>query len=155
MVSNCELIIYGEGLERDTLSDLIDKYEIKERVFLPGHTESPLVALQQADCFVLPSVSHESCPAVLAQAMACGLPLITSDFGPLAELNQHGVTGLVFPAKNVHALAESINEIVSNHPMRENFSRAARRFALESLTEMEMVDATISLYLRCAGNSCF
>jgi len=138
--------IYGEGGQRGELEGRVRAHDISERVKLPGHTEDAAEALRAADAFVLPSVSHESCPAVLAQAMATGLPLITSDFGPLAEVNRHEQSGLVFPAGNASALADAIRRLTDHPEEAEQMGCRALKRARAHLSLDQMIDQTLRLY---------
>ena len=113
---------------------------------MPGHVENAEDCLQQADCFVLPSVSHESCPAVLAEAMASGLPLITSDFGPLAEVNLNGETGLVVPMHDPKALADAIRTLADAPKRCRDLGQAGRARAVEHFSRDAMIDKTLAIY---------
>jgi glycosyltransferase involved in cell wall biosynthesis len=145
LLPGCELKIYGDGEERGALERQIAGLCLENRVFLPGHTEFPETVLQAADCFVLPSVSHESCPAVLAQAMACGLPLVTSDFGPLSEVNLTGSTGFVCAMRDPVALATAIMEL-KRDLNRYNEMRKAALLRSTELSVDRMINQTINLY---------
>ena len=139
------LAILGDGAQREELEKQIQRAGLGDRISLPGFREDPEKELARADCFVLPSVSHESCPAVLAEAMACGLPLITSDFGPLAEVNVHGETGLVVPAGRPEVLAEAITKLKADPTRCEAMGKAGRRRA-QLFSRNRMVEKTIGLY---------
>ena len=136
----------GEGECRGELELQIAELGIGDRVFLPGHTDEPLRVLQNADCFVLPSVSHESCPAVLAQAMACGLPLVTSDFGPLAEINRNEKTGIIAPMRDVDGLCDAIRRIIRDEDFRSMAGQNGYAFAHNHLSIASMVHKTELLY---------
>jgi len=144
--SRARVTVYGEGAQRAGLEQKIEKNGLAGQIKLPGYSEDPAQVLREADAFVLPSVSHESCPAVLAQAMAAALPLITSDFGPLAEVNLHEQTGLVVPVGDPDALAAAIRRL-ADHPDQaarmagRAHQRAATHFSLE-----HMIDRTLALY---------
>jgi glycosyltransferase involved in cell wall biosynthesis len=154
MMEKCDLTIYGEGEEREDLERLIRVLGVGDRVHLPGHTEDPIEALQHADCFVLPSVSHESCPAVLAQAMACGLPLITCDFGPLAEVNVAGVTGFVCQTGSSVELEKAILELVGNSELALRLGMNGRVRAVESFEIVSMIEKMEKCYAKlCKANS--
>jgi len=145
---NVILEILGEGQERGTLEARIAELGLGGRVFLRGQVDGVEALMPAADCFALASVSHESCPAVLAQAMACGLPLVTSDFGPLPEVNLHGVTGLVSPARDSAGLAESIRRLSRDPGLCDRMAEAGVRRAAEHFSLDRMVSRTLGLYAR-------
>jgi glycosyltransferase involved in cell wall biosynthesis len=140
------LTIFGEGSKRANLEALVREYHLDEFVLMPGYTEHPALELQKADCFVLPSVSHESCPAVLAEAMASGLPLITSDFGPLAEVNVHQETGLVVPMHSVRELAESIRQLADSSELSVKLGKAGRMRFEMLFSRDAMIEKTLAIY---------
>ncbi|MBN1671919.1 MAG: glycosyltransferase family 4 protein [Kiritimatiellae bacterium] len=142
------LQIFGVGKERQALSEQIERLRLGHAVQLAGYTERPEECLARAHCFVLPSVSHESGPAALAQAMACGLPLITSDFGPLAEINIDGETGLVVEAENSLQLSAAIRRLMDDPAQCARMGAAGRRRATELLSRERMISQTIALYRR-------
>jgi len=140
------LTILGDGDERTALGDLADTLGLTERVVFEGHVEDPESYLREADCFVLASVALESCPAVLAEAMASGLPLITSDFGPLAEVNVAGRTGLVVPAGDSSALAGAIRQLADDSAKRDAMGAAGRERAVSLFSRERMFRETLSRY---------
>ncbi len=140
------LVILGEGPERGPLEKQISRAGLGERVTLPGHTESPERYFREADAFVLVSVSHESCPAVVPEAMATGLPVITSDFGPLPEINVHGETGIVVPAGEPARLAEAIRHLIDHRDEATRLGVNGRKRAVEYFSRERMVTTTLALY---------
>ena len=65
-------------------------------------------AMRRARALVVPSLSFEAMPRVLVEAFACGLPIIASRLGTLAELVEHGRTGWLVEAGDVDALAQAM-----------------------------------------------
>ena len=143
---NITLDIYGEGHQREELRGLISDLGLKDKVSLFEHIENPEDQLMIADCFVLPSVSHESCPAVLPEAMACGLPLITSDFAPLTEVNIDGTTGIVVPMRDSDALAGAIRCLYEDRNLAENMGQAGYQRARDHFSRERMIEETASIY---------
>tara|TARA_R110000764_G_scaffold75563_2_gene152443 strand:+ start:9409 stop:10518 length:1110 start_codon:yes stop_codon:yes gene_type:complete len=75
---NVRLYIFGEGELREDLERQIDNLGISERVFLMGFESNPFQFLKAADIFIFSS-NHEGFPNVIMEAMACGLPIITTN----------------------------------------------------------------------------
>ena len=138
--------ILGDGEEDGRLRKLIESKGLTDRVILRGHVEDPESYLKKADCFMLTSVSHESCPAVVPEAMACGLPVITSDFGPLPEINVHGETGLVVAARKTIAIAAAIKTLVENPERAREMGRAGRCRAVTCFGREHMIQSLLGLY---------
>ncbi len=121
------LDIVGDGDEAEELQALVQALALSPIVRFLGHSDKHIELLLDADCFVLPSVSHEGLPLALLDAMAVGLPVITSDYGPLPEVNLHQKTGLVVPARNSRDLSQAICWLVKNPNRAREMGEAGRR----------------------------
>lgn len=75
---NAKLWIIGEGKLKESLKKQIEELNLTNKVFLLGHQKNPFKYMSKADCFVFSS-SHEGFPNVLIEALACGLPVISTD----------------------------------------------------------------------------
>jgi glycosyltransferase involved in cell wall biosynthesis len=141
------LIIAGEGQEKAALTALAVQQPCTDAITFAGHREDMVSMYLAAHCMALPSISHESFGFVLAEAMACGLPLITSDFGPLPEINLHNVTGLVVPAGAPDTLAHAISAIMDNPELGRHFGESGRQRAQECFSRQRMIDEMIKIYI--------
>jgi len=119
------LVIFGEGSQRVTLTDQIERRGLRDRVRLPGWTDKLGVELAAADLLVLPS-RYEGFPNVLLEAMARGLPVVASDApcGP-AEIVRDGIDGLLVPKEDAAELARAIAQLIDNEPLRARMGERA------------------------------
>lgn len=101
----CLLVGYGMSEENDALDKLLNKYNISDCVRLLGRRNDIPEIMNMLDVHVLSSLG-EAFPNVLAEAMACGTPCVTTDVGDAAYIV--GNTGWVVPAKNSDALAKGL-----------------------------------------------
>ena len=153
------LSIAGGGELEETLKGQAEEMGVSDRIRFWGHLSDPAPLYEAADCFVLPSVALEGCPFVLIEAMASVLPAITSDFGPLAEVNLDGVTGLVVPMADPDRLAQAIRNLMDSAETCRRMGEAGRARALSVFSFATMVDNLMGLYLKlgqarrpgCAG----
>jgi glycosyltransferase involved in cell wall biosynthesis len=120
-------------------------------VTFTGHQEDVAPLYRGASCLVLPSVSHESFGIVIAEAMASGLPVITSDFGPLPEINVDGETGIVAPMGDTGALANAIRRLMEHPDDAERFGRNGMKRALERFSRQRTLEAMLRIYGDWAG----
>ncbi len=126
---NENLYIYGEGPLRKDLQDLIAELNLQNRVFLPGSITDVNEKLSKAKLFVLSS-DYEGMPNGLMEAMACGVPVISTDCpcgGPRYLLGNNEY-GLLTPCNSVDKLAEAMATMLSDDRC-VSYSRKARERA--------------------------
>jgi glycosyltransferase involved in cell wall biosynthesis len=131
--------LYGDGPLRDELAELRDSLGLHDHVQLLGAADNDEVraALHDADIFVLtPRIAadgdRDGIPNVLVEAMACGLPVVTTNAGGVAELVEHERNGLVAPPGDVRRVAELIGALLSDPERRQRLGVAARRYVEQS-----------------------
>ena len=109
-----EFIIIGGGPERARVLFTIDDLGISDRVRLLGKLspEQVLDELQKSDVFLLSSLSEGISNAVL-EAMACGLPVVTTDCGGMREAVTDGIEGFVVPVRNADGIAAALTRLAS------------------------------------------
>ncbi len=123
------LALFGEGPERDRLMRSIRKNGQQERIRLMGWTANPFRYLAGADLFVLSS-NWEGLPNTLIEAMACGVPVISTDCesGP-AEILEGGACGRLVPPGDAGALAEAIVEVLTDEATRKALAERGEKRA--------------------------
>lgn len=113
------LEIYGEGPLRNELNNLITELNLSDRVFLMGAKKKVMKSISDTEVFVLAS-DYEGFPNVLIEAMASGLPVISSDFktGVARELVKENVNGYLFGVGDMAELVVSLRKML-NHTEEE------------------------------------
>lgn len=109
------LIIYGEGELRTELEDLVRELSLENRVLLPGSVSNIPEKLAEAKIFVLSS-DYEGMPNALMEAMAVGVPVISTDCpcGGASMLIQNNVNGILIPCNDVNALSISLRTLLNS-----------------------------------------
>jgi glycosyltransferase involved in cell wall biosynthesis len=134
-----ELWLVGDGPQKQALQHLADDILPPGRVrFLPGQADlRPL--LHRASLLVLSSAT-ESLPNVVLEAMAAGLPVVSTRVGGLPEVVAEGQTGWLAPPQDAPALAAAISHLLADPETSRAFGRAGRelvkrRFSLASMVQ--------------------
>lgn len=131
------LVILGEGPERRDLERLRAELGLGDRACLAGQVADPWPWLRQAGIFLMSSRS-EGFPNALTEAMAAGLPVISTDCpsGP-ADIITPGVDGLLVPVEDPAAMAKALAQLIDSGDLRTRFAQAApgvlERYSLESV----------------------
>lgn len=135
------LVILGEGHERVSLQTLAANMGIKDRVHLVGQVREPATILKGADLFVLSS-RYEGFPNALVEAMACQLPVISTDCssGGPRDIIRDGVDGILVPPKDGPALANAMDRLMADHEERQRLGRRAgevvKRFSTDRIMKL-------------------
>jgi glycosyltransferase involved in cell wall biosynthesis len=121
------LTIVGDGPDRFELEQLTEKFNLKESVRFVGYQSQSSVRqfIQQTDVFVLPSFA-EGVPVVLMEAMAAGLPVVTTRIAGISELVEDGISGYLVPPGDAASLAKSISLLLDDHELRKLMGKAGR-----------------------------
>jgi glycosyltransferase involved in cell wall biosynthesis len=140
-----EFIFAGSWRDKETQSIFIE--------FLSDHPELPITVmppisgsekfklLASADFFVFPTYySNEGHPWCILEAMASGLPVISTDQGAIRETVIDGGNGFLIEKENAGAVAEKIKALLADPKLREKMGRESRRIYEENFTEAKMVE---------------
>ncbi len=131
---NWDLVIVGDGEDRELLEAQVAQAKLEDRVFFPGWVADMESAFRSADVFVFPSVS-EGFALVLAEAMACGLPCVSYDckVGP-SEIIRDGVDGVLVPVGDETAFAATMQRLAGADAERSRLAAACPEI-LDRLSE--------------------
>ena len=147
---DAQLIVAGDGPMRPGWERLAGELMLGEKVrFLGTVPDAELAALyRSADIFVLPaSARSEAFGIVLLEAMAAGLPCVTTELGTgTSYVVQDGVTGLVVPARTPPALAEGLNRLLADEALRARMGEAGQARARREFRQETMVERIEAVY---------
>lgn len=136
----CLLEIYGNGPLKAKLDDMIMRLGLGDRASVKPAKENIISELASSTCFVLSS-NHEGQPNVLLEAMATGIPVISTDFPShtAAELIKDGVNGFLIPLNSEEQLAKRIITIIEDPSLRYLFAlnngRVCNAHSLSSIAQ--------------------
>jgi len=122
------LVMVGDGPEKEKAERLCRKLGIAEKVTFLGNSNEVDMILSYSDLFLLPSET-ESFGLAALEAMAWGVPVISSDGGGLPEVNFSGQSGFLSPVGDVEAMAQNALKILADDRTLTEFRRGALEVA--------------------------
>lgn len=142
-----KLVIVGDGPEKKSLEILCEKKGIRDNVLFVGNSHEVDKILCFSDLFILPS-EHESFGLVALEAMACGIPVISSNAGGLPEVNIHGESGYLSAVGDTDEMAKNAIKILENDKIHQEFKRKAKENAHRFETKL-IVPLYEKIYEEC------
>lgn len=127
---NVHLTIYGDGSCRKQIEEKREEYGLVDRISLPGDTRDILSHIRDAKLFVLSS-DFEGMPNAVMEAMACGIPVISTDCpsGGARALVKEGETGLLVPVGKPDAMAEAILRLLNDRTLYDKIAENCHAFS--------------------------
>lgn len=132
---NLQVWLIGDGELRAELEAQSTALGLEGSVRFLGRREDVPALLQQISLMVLPSV-YEGLPTIIMEGMAAGVPVIATNIPGTRELVWDGVTGWLVPARDPHALAEKIRQVLEHPQQAEDVRQHAlaelKRFSIQA-----------------------
>lgn len=125
-----KLMMVGEGPERKEAEQLCKTYKIDNKVVFLGNSSEVDKILCFSDLFLLPSQT-ESFGLAALEAMASGVPVISSDSGGIPEVNIEGVSGFLSPVGAIDEMAHNALKILKDDTVLETFKKGAQTTAIK------------------------
>jgi glycosyltransferase involved in cell wall biosynthesis len=138
---DANLVIIGEGEERESLESLVHDLDLTSNVHLLGFVANPFKYMKKASAYVLSS-KYEGLPGSLIQALRCGCPVVSTncEWGP-AEILEKGRYGILVPVGDPVLLARAVMETLVRTTDRQPLIVRGKEFSTE-----RAVDAYLSLF---------
>jgi glycosyltransferase involved in cell wall biosynthesis len=147
-----KVVIVGAGPGESNLRRQAQELGIADRVVMAGQRDDVVPWLQSFDAFVLPSYANEGVPQSIMQAMACGLPIITTNVGAIGEIAHDGVTAMMVRPQDSEALASAILRLRNDASLCERLGRAAIIEAQERFSEDIMLERMEAVFRGAMAN---
>lgn len=150
---DAKLVIVGDGPQRNALQEQIAALDLSRRVVLAGQQENVAPWLAALDIFALPSYANEGVPQALLQAMATGVPCVTTDTGAIGEVAREGETAMIVARQSARELAAGIDKILSLPDRGGTMAKRARSFVSEHYGRELMLQRMASVFQRALAES--
>jgi L-malate glycosyltransferase len=138
-----KLLLVGDGPTRMSVEKLCREYDICDEIVFLGKQEAVEEILSVSDLFLMPSES-ESFGLAALEAMACEVPVVSSNIGGIPEVNIEGVTGYLLDVHDLDGMAERSIEILEDDKRLEEFKKRAYQQALNY-----KITSIAPIYLKC------
>lgn len=148
-ISNVKLLIVGDGAQRAMYEQLAKDLGTNNHVVFAGWVPNERLHCYYAlaDIFVLPSEARtESFGIVIAEAQACGVPAVVSDWPGSRQTIKNGVTGIVVPPSDSEALYQSLHQLLTDQQKRRAMGEAARTRASQLYDWESVMDKLQNTY---------
>jgi glycosyltransferase involved in cell wall biosynthesis len=139
------LFVAGDGEMLPDLKELSRQLGVEDRIHWLGNIPDPKSLLQASDIFLLASIG-EAFGLVLAEAMACGVPIVGSHSGSLPEVVEEGRTGLLATPLDASSFADAIEQLAKNADLRKEMGKQAVDHIRDKFTVARAVAETIRIY---------
>ena len=148
--SSAKLLLVGAGPTEESIRQLAEHYGLGDRVRFLGLRDDIPEVLRASDVFVLSS-DYEGNPLAVMEAMAAGLPVVSTRVGGVPELVAHGKDGLLVDSANEMEFKEALQLLLDRPEVRINMGLSAARHAEEKFDLYSMVLAYERLYMSVCG----
>lgn len=150
---NLEYKIIGDGLLKPQLQQLIQELNLTNTVKLLGWKQKTEVIdiLNHSDILLAPSITaadgdREGIPVALMEAMAMGLPVISSLHSGIPELVRDGVSGFLVPERDLEGIAEKLNYLIEHPETWSEMGRAGRKIVQENYSSDRLNNRLLAIY---------
>ncbi len=144
-------IIVGEGPEEGTIRSLIERSGLTSRIRMLGYRSDLLNVFRSLDVFAIPSVEGDTIPQVLMQALAMGLPVVSTTVGSIPDVVLEGETGFVVPPRDAAALADRIQVLLNDRELRRRLGASGRALVERFYSIDRMLDRMEAVYRGLLG----
>jgi len=149
-IGDVVMVVAGSGPYLPHLQELANSLDISENIVFSGFVpeEDLPVLYASSDVLVFPTTHVEGFPLVLAEALASGLPIISSKIGGTPAAVSHGETGFLFEPRDISALVSYLMRLLSDDEIRLKMAENARKISLERFSAERMAARTLGVYRR-------
>src|SRR5450631_259315 len=142
------VVVVGDGPHRPHLEAHVQALGLAEVVRFVGNQDDVVPWFQALDLFALPSYGEEGVPQAIMQAMACGIPVVSTPIGAIAEAVDHERTGLLVAPRPATALALGLERLRDDPASRSRFGAKGRSRALRDFGIGLMLDRMEDVFRR-------
>ena len=142
-----ELLMIGKGPLKDQVEARCKAYNIKATLMDHVSNESLPGYLNSSSIYVLPT-RYEGIPKTLLEAMACGLPVVSTDAFGVDEAFEHEAQGIKCKVDDVQTMAEAISTLLEYPELRQKMGQKGRTHVIEKYSIEKALERELSIYYK-------
>lgn len=123
-----KLFLVGDGELKNKIVDKVKKLQLEDKVIFRGIQKDIVNELHSANIFVLSS-DYEGVPICILEAMACGLPIVTTNAGGVIDIIENNKNGIIVEKGNYLQMSDEIKKLIYDENKRSELGRQARNDA--------------------------
>lgn len=152
-LTNVHLNIYGDGPDRESFQKLSSELGLDSRVTFHGYVGEKVLSreLPLNHIFIQHSLGKEGSPVSIVEAMSCGLPVVASAVGGIADQIDHGKTGFQVAQHDVDSMATGMYQLANDAKLRRAFGEAGRSRALALYNAADLTRQLAQVVAEAAG----
>jgi glycosyltransferase involved in cell wall biosynthesis len=153
--SDAKLVLAGDGPEREKIIKFIEAHQLSDRIGLPGYIrgKDKVRILWKSDVFVFPTYYGEGCPVSLLEAMAAGLPVITTSVGGIPDIIANGQNGILLDQVTPKAIATAIKHLFQDESLSSQMGSNNRTQAWSNYEASIVTRKIESFYIQLMSSS--
>jgi glycosyltransferase involved in cell wall biosynthesis len=147
--------VVGEGPDFQRLKHLVDEYYLDNQITFKGSLPMRQVQMEfdKADIFVLPCITasngdRDGIPNVILEAMAKGLPVISTNESSIPEVITDGIDGILVRPRDSEVLAHALRKLCRDRKLRNILGKNARKKTIDCFNKTDMIDKLLVLFLK-------
>lgn len=144
--SDVTFLIVGEGPEEASIRARVEDTGHRAGIRMLGFREDLLNIFRSLDVFAIPSVEGDTIPQVLMQALAMGIPVVSTTVGSIPDVVLDGKTGFVVAPRDAEALADRITVLLDDAGLRARMATEGRALVVGSYSIDKMLDRMEAVY---------
>ena len=143
-----KLVFVGkDGGQQTYLKELVARLNLQKNVFFEGFvTSDQLVDYYSVADVLVHTSDAEGLSTIILEALACGLPVVSTPAGGNAQLIKKINAGIVVPFNDPKSVSSAVNKILENVSLQKLFSRNGRNYAVNNLRWPQVAQKHLSLY---------
>lgn len=148
-----QLLIVGDGPEKENLKKLAQRLGIEKNVFFAGNISSPEEIYPIIDIFVHPAYWQEPFGLSIIEAMAAGKPVIATRVGAVPEIVRENENAILVRPKDADEISNALRQLLASEDLRRRFGENSARIAKEKFSLAVMTDKILKVYEEVVANA--